>query len=65
MKTFVKIEEGIVRSVVVCAEGVLANEGEFTKYPYPSDLGGPSNIAGKSIAEFEVDGNFKEKADGN
>lgn len=57
MKTWVSIVNGIVK-VVIIAQDQPAGDDPWVEYPYPSDIGGPANIAGRSIAEFDAVGNF-------
>jgi len=57
VKAWVRTEEEIIASVIVANDRPAGNE-EWNEYPFPSDIGGPANIAGRSIHEFDENGNF-------
>jgi hypothetical protein len=56
MNTWVLIEKGIITTVVIA--DTCREYGNWLAYPYPCDLCGASNIAGRAIDEFDENGNF-------
>jgi hypothetical protein len=56
MNTWVLVENGIVKTVVIA--DTCRESGNWLAYPYPCDLCGALNIAGRSIDEFDENGNF-------
>ena len=56
MKTWVRVESGIIKAVIVAADKPAGNE-TWLEYPYPCDLAGPGNIAGTNIDGYDSDGN--------
>lgn len=58
MKTWVRVENGIIKAVIVAADKPAGNETWF-EYPYPCDLSGPQNIAGTMLTDYDEVGNFR------
>jgi hypothetical protein len=56
MNTWVLVEKGIITTVVIA--DTCREYGNWMAYPYPCDLCGASNIAGRAIDEFDENGNF-------
>jgi len=58
MKTWVRVESGIVKAVIAAADKPAGNE-TWIEYPYPCDLAGPGNVAGTVLTDYDEVGNFR------
>lgn len=57
MKTFVRVENGMIEAVMECSE-TPAGDDEWIEYPFPCDIGSPLNVAGRALSDFDSNGNL-------